>query len=221
MSTTKEQREFDSWFFKQSFVKQAECRSLGIIPYREQPQERFSFPIFANAKCFAYDPWDVELRSEEDTFVSRERLREIISKILLTLERSPERSVRLHVELLRLVLRTPDAMTNGEMCSQYPDITRQGIHYRVQEMRRILFGNKTRKVKGRAQANAPKTLNENIQRKAKGSGELQLQPVPSKLRTKRGEAKGIPKAKVSNSKSTKESNRKDMERKKPRPPRKE
>ena len=160
MSTTKEQREFDNWFFKQTFVKQAECRSLGIIPYREQPQERFSFPIFANAKCFAYDPWDVELRSEEDTFVSRERLREIISKILLTLERSPERSVRLHVELLRLVLRTPDAMTNGEMCSQYPDITRQGIHYRVQEMRRILFGNKTRKVKGRAPApvkESPKT----------------------------------------------------------------
>ena len=150
MSTTKEQREFDNWFFKQSFVKQAECRSLGIIPYREQPQERFSFPIFANAKCFAYDPWDVELRSEEDTFVSRERLREIISKILLTLERSPERSVRLHVELLRLVLRTPDAMTNGELCSQYPDITRQGIHYRVQEMRRILFGKKEKKVKARA-----------------------------------------------------------------------
>jgi len=149
MSTTKEQREFDNWFFKQPFVKQAECRSLGIIPYREQPQERFSFPIFANAKCFAYDPWDVEMRSEEDTFVSRERLREIISKILLTLERSPERSVRLHVELLRLVLRTPDAMTNGELCSQYPDITRQGIHYRVQEMRRILFGKKARKVKAR------------------------------------------------------------------------
>jgi hypothetical protein len=210
MSTTKEQREFDNWFFKQTFVKQAECRSLGIIPYREQPQERFSFPIFANAKCFAYDPWDVEMRSEEDTFVSRERLREIISKILLTLERSPERSVRLHVELLRLVLRTPDAMTNGELCSQYPDITRQGIHYRVQEMRRILFGKKPSTNKGRN-----KTLNENIQRKTEASGSLQLQQLQGKVPAERRKIKGVSKAKVSNSKRTKETHRKSLERKKP------
>jgi hypothetical protein len=210
MSTTKEQREFDNWFFKQTFVKQAECRSLGIIPYREQPQERFSFPIFANAKCFAYDPWDVELRSEEDTFVSRERLREIISKILLTLERSPERSVRLHVELLRLVLRTPDAMTNGELCSQYPDITRQGIHYRVQEMRRILFGKKPSTNKGRN-----KTLNENIQRKTEASGSLQLQQLQGKVPAERGKVKSLPTPAIPIGKAKKERNRKIMAHKKP------
>ena len=136
---TAEQRTFDSWFSSQPFPKQAEMRRLGVIPYREMPQDRYVFEVRPNSAAYRFDPIDDELRKEDDTFVSRERLREIVGRILDTLARSPDRTVRLHIELVRIALRTPDSLSYGDICSHY-SMTRQGVHYRVKEMRRVLSG---------------------------------------------------------------------------------
>lgn len=142
---TADQRAFDSWFRSQPSVKQAMLRREGVIPYREMPAERYVFEVKPESGAWAHDPWDEELRTEEDTFISRERVREIIGRVLDSLSRSPDRNVRLHLELVRMAIRTPDALSNGEICASY-SLTRQAVHYRVMEMRRVLFGKKRKAV---------------------------------------------------------------------------
>ena len=200
---TAEQRTFDSWFSSQPFPKQAEMRRLGVIPYREMPQDRYVFEVRPNSAAYRFDPIDDELRKEDDTFVSRERLREIVGRILDTLARSPDRTVRLHIELVRIALRTPDSLSYGDICSHY-SMTRQGVHYRVKEMRRVLSGIAPKPIKS----------NESKTRQKKGNSVLRLREVPFDVRKKLGKAKGVRKSTLSDNKAAKAYDGKGLARKK-------
>lgn len=135
----KAQRDFDRWFFAQSKDKQDVMREQGINPYREMGDPRRGLaPLFEKSYYFGYTQGD-SAHTEAETFVSREKVAELVGRILATLAVSTSPEVRLHVELLKVALRTHDAL-NGEQLGKLYDLGRAGINYRVQRMREVLEG---------------------------------------------------------------------------------
>ena len=130
-------KRFDSWFFSQSTKRQKQLREGGVVPYCETPADDYVFEVRPDSKAFVFDPWNEPDRVEHDTFYSREKVRELVSRILMTLSSSASPEVRLHLELLKIALRLPDAL-NGEDLATITNFTRGGIHHRVQQMRQVL-----------------------------------------------------------------------------------
>ncbi len=137
---TKARSDFDRWFFSFSKAEQMAMRAKGILPYSEMKSDEYIFPVnteSAKAVCTPiYDPSDP---TDSDTFYSRERVEEFTRRILDTLEYSHSPEVRLHFQLLRIVLRDHRAM-DGESLAKLFGMTRAGINFRVQKIRETLFG---------------------------------------------------------------------------------
>lgn len=177
-------RRFDAWFYAKPKAEQEMMREKGIVPYREMPQPRHAFPIVKEHKAFSFDPWADGDRVETDTFYSREKVREFIARLLASLDTSSEPEVRLHMALVRLVLRTPDAMTN-EQLGKLHGLSRQAVNLHVQKMRKTL-----------GMMPEANFQNGNTNRKEGEACRIRLRKVEKHVSLEGRETKGIRKAKV-------------------------
>ena len=110
----KEEAEFDKWWDSLPWAEQAQLRALDppIIPYREMPLPRYSFPVYANDSKFSTaDPRKTTEPEDFDGWMTRERVQEIIGDLLTLLGSSSEKSVQHHFDIIRIVMQTTDAPT--------------------------------------------------------------------------------------------------------------
>jgi len=131
-----EETAFDAWWDTLTGDQQASFRSLNppIIPYRELPLPRYAFPIYANdSKFSAGDPRKVDEVKEEDGWVTRERVQEILSDVLAMLGASSDKSVLHHFDLVRIILQTPDAPTQVDLANRM-GLTKQAVSVRVKKL---------------------------------------------------------------------------------------
>lgn len=132
----KEETEFDEWWDKLTRAEQAELRALDppIIPYREMPLPRYSFPIYANDSKFASaDPRKVTEQTETDGWVTRERVQEIVADLLTLLSSSSDKSVQHHFDIIKIVMQTTDAPTQVDLAKRM-GLTKQAVCVRVHKM---------------------------------------------------------------------------------------
>lgn len=131
-----EEAIFDAWFDGLPAEQQQHLRSQipPIIPYREMPFARYSFPIYANDTKFASaDPRRITEPAESDGWVTRERVGEIISDVLAMLGASPDKAVQIHFEMVKIILQTSDAPTQLEL-AQRLGLTKQAVSVRVKKL---------------------------------------------------------------------------------------
>jgi hypothetical protein len=133
-----EEADFDRWFDTLSKAEQANLRAQDppIIPYREMPLPRYSFPVYANDTKFATaDPRriDEQVAITEDTWVTKERVQEIISDILAMLGASPDKVVQHHFDLVRIILQTTDAPTQVDLAKRM-GLTKQAVSFRAKKL---------------------------------------------------------------------------------------
>lgn len=131
-----EEKVFDAWWDTLTADQQAAYRSLNppIIPYREMSQPRYSFPIYANDSKFASsDPRKADETKEEDGWVTRERVQEVISDVLAMLGASSDKAVLAHFDLVRIILQTPDAPTQVDLANRM-GLTKQAVSVRVKKL---------------------------------------------------------------------------------------
>jgi len=132
----KEETEFDEWWDRLTRAEQAELRALDppIIPYREMPLPRYSFPIYANDSKFASaDPRKVTEQTESDGWVTRERVQEIVADLLTLLSSSSDKSVQHHFDIIKIVMQTTDAPTQVDLAKRM-GLTKQAVCVRVHKM---------------------------------------------------------------------------------------
>ena len=131
-----EETAFDAWWDTLTAEQQAVYRSLNppIIPYRELPLPRYAFPIYANDTKFASsDPRKADEIKEEDGWVTRERVQEILSDVLAMLGASSDKAVQAHFDLIRIILQTPDAPTQVDLANRM-GLTKQAVSVRVKKL---------------------------------------------------------------------------------------
>ena len=133
-----EEAEFDSWFDSLPKAEQAKLRALDppIIPYREMPLPRYSFPVYdQDAKFATADPRraDEQPTSFDDTWVTKERVQEIIADVLAMLGASPDKAVQHHFDLVRIILQTPDAPTQVDLAKRM-GLTKQAVSFRAKKL---------------------------------------------------------------------------------------
>jgi hypothetical protein len=133
-----EEAEFDAWFDSLTKAEQANLRAQDppIMPYREMPLPRYSFPVYdQDAKFATADPRriDEQPTSYEDTWVTKERVQEIISDILAMLGASPDRVVQHHFDLVRIILQTHDAPTQVDLAKRM-GLTKQAVSFRAKKL---------------------------------------------------------------------------------------
>lgn len=129
-----EEAAFDRWFATLPKKKQAEYRRRNAGPYSEMWQPRHSFPIYDNAEQWnGDDPRRAELQIESDTWVSLERMQEVIADCLAMLGASDERAVVNHFDLIRIVLGLPDAPQQTELARRMK-LTKQAVSIRAKKM---------------------------------------------------------------------------------------
>lgn len=133
---TEEEKAFDTYFYSLPAEKQAEFRALDppLLPYRELPQPRNIFPIYENDSAFSTaDPRKLEAHTETDSWVTRERLLEVVSDLLTMLGASPDKAVQAHFDLIRIILQTPDAPTQLEVAKRM-GLTKQAVSVRAKRL---------------------------------------------------------------------------------------
>jgi hypothetical protein len=131
-----EEAAFDAWWDTLTAEQQAQFRSLNppIIPYREMPFPRYAFPIYANDSKFSSgDPRRNDEVKEEDGWVTRERVQEILSDVLAMLGASSDKAVLAHFDLVRIILQTPDAPTQVDLANRM-GLTKQAVSVRVKKL---------------------------------------------------------------------------------------
>jgi len=132
-----EEDEFDKWYDSLPAEKQKELRALDppIIPYREMPQLRYSFPIYdsCSEKYATEDVRRLEEDHDEDTFISRERVVEIINDLISMMGASTDPVIAHHFELIKIILQTSDAPSQSQLAAKM-NLTRQAISARAKRM---------------------------------------------------------------------------------------
>lgn len=133
-----EEAQFDDWFDSLSKAEQANLRAQDppIIPYRELPLPRYSFPVYANDTKFATaDPRRIDEQRAviDDTWVTKERVQEIICDILSMLGASPDKVVQHHFDLVRIILQTTDAPTQVDLAKRM-GLTKQAVSFRAKKL---------------------------------------------------------------------------------------
>ena len=183
---TKATRDFDAWFYSQPKQKQAAMRLDGVLPYREMKANEYVFPVNTTSDSAVITPlYDPSDKVDSDTFYSREKVEEFTRRLLRTLEYSHSDEVRLHFELIRLVLRDSEAMTNDALAKRF-NMTRAGINFRVQRIRQVISGGKdgkscvSRKMPQNTHENRGKTASNPIKESPKGGVKPRVATHPGK-----------------------------------------
>lgn len=138
---------FDKWFDSLPVAERKRLRDGGVLPYREQAKPEYVFNVQGSHPVFSHDPFNEKPRTEEETFISRDKVLELIGRMLETFSVSHSKEVRLHVELLKIAMRYHGAMSGVELARMYR-LTRAAVNLRVQKIRRVLEPSKKGK-KGR------------------------------------------------------------------------
>lgn len=131
-----EEAAFDAWWDTLTAEQQHSFRSLNppIIPYREMPLPRFSFPVYVNDSKFASDdPRKQKEGKDEDGWITRERVQEIVSDVLAMLGASSDKAVIAHFDLVKIILQTPDAPTQSALAERL-GLTKQAVSVRVKKL---------------------------------------------------------------------------------------
>jgi hypothetical protein len=129
-----EERLFDRWFATLTKKEQAEYRKRGAGPYREMSLPRHSFPIYDNSAHWnGDDPRRAEPETESETWVSLERMQEVLSDALAMLGASDDQAVVNHFDLISIVLGLPDAPQQTELARRMK-LTKQAISIRAKKM---------------------------------------------------------------------------------------
>jgi hypothetical protein len=129
-----EEAAFDRWFATLSKREQAKYRKNNAGPYSEMGLPRHSFPIYDNAEQWnGDDPRRAEPQIETDTWVSLERMQEVIADCLAMLGASDDKAVVNHFDLIRIVLGLPDAPQQTELARRMK-LTKQAVSIRAKKM---------------------------------------------------------------------------------------
>jgi hypothetical protein len=129
-----EEALFDRWFAALPKKKQAEYRKRNAGPYKEMGLPRHSFPIYDNSEQWnGDDPRRAEPQIESDTWVSLERMQEVIADCLAMLGASDEAAVVNHFDLIKIVLGLPDAPQQTELARRMK-LTKQAISIRAKKI---------------------------------------------------------------------------------------
>jgi hypothetical protein len=88
-----------------------------------------------DAKFATADPRraDEQPTSFDDTWVTKERVQEIIADVLAMLGASPDKAVQHHFDLVRIILQTPDAPTQVDLAKRM-GLTKQAISFRAKKL---------------------------------------------------------------------------------------
>jgi len=109
-------------------------RDAGCGPYREMALPRHSFPVYENSADFgSHDPRKEVDKITEETWVTGERVSEIIRDVLAMLGSSTEEAVVHHWELVKIVLQMPDCLTENELANRM-GLTKQAISVRAKKI---------------------------------------------------------------------------------------
>jgi hypothetical protein len=172
-------KRYDAWFKSLPKVQQDKLREEGAGPYSEARTHDHVFPIYEQAAIWAYKPNDV--RVEQDEFISREQVANIVNDVVQMLGYTRDPRVRRHWELMRLILRAPGHL-NGKEIGEMFGVTKQAISIQAKGM--LAFVDKRRQASVQAQLDAaahtpetpPKGISFDPPRRPRGSD------TPSKKR---------------------------------------
>ena len=131
-----EEDEFDEWWDSQTKELQDEMRQMDppLIPYREMPMPRNVFPVYDYDSKFATaDPRKAEDQIINEGWITTERMKEIVGDVLALVGASPEKSVRAHFDMIRIILETPDAPTQVDLAERM-GLTKQAVSIRLKNM---------------------------------------------------------------------------------------
>lgn len=135
---SKATRDFDKWFFSLPKEQQTTLRESGVKPYAELKCRHYVIefdPEHNNGDTPL--PWDEPTPDNSETFYSRDKVQEIVRRLLDAIGYSLDPRVRLHFLLIKLALRMPDAV-DGKRVARLFGITKAGVSFRVQRIREIL-----------------------------------------------------------------------------------
>ena len=142
-------KRYDAWFKSLPKVQQDKLREEGAGPYSEARVHDHVFPIYEQAAIWAYKPNDV--RVEQDEFISREQVANIVNDVVQMLGYTRDPKVRRHWELMRLILRAPGHL-NGKQIGEMFGVTKQAISIQAKGM--LAFVDKRRQASVQAQLDA-------------------------------------------------------------------
>ena len=142
-------KRYDAWFKSLPKVQQDKLREEGAGPYSEARTHDHVFPIYEQAAIWAYKPNDV--RVEQDEFISREQVANIVNDVVQMLGYTRDPRVRRHWELMRLILRAPGHL-NGKEIGEMFGVTKQAISIQAKGM--LAFVDKRRQASVQAQLDA-------------------------------------------------------------------
>ena len=129
-----EELVFDKYFYSLPKIEQQKLRDAGCGPYREMALPRHSFPVYENSADFgSHDPRKATDTITEETWVTGERVSEIIRDVLAMLGSSSDEAVQHHWELVKIVMQTPDCLTENEL-AQRMGLTKQAISVRAKKI---------------------------------------------------------------------------------------
>ena len=129
-----EEAIYDKYFYSLAKTEQQKMRDAGCGPYKEMALPRHSFPVYENSNDFGVcDPRKEADKVVEETWVTGERVSEIIRDVLAMLGSSTDDAVRHHWELVKIVLQMPDALTENELANQM-GLTKQAISVRAKKI---------------------------------------------------------------------------------------
>ena len=133
-----EERIYDKWFYSLPKKRQKELRDNGCNPYGDMPLARYSFPVYKNSNEYATEDNTVINKnyipeSEEQTWITKERVTEIISDVLAMLGSSDNQEVINHFDLVRIMLNMPGAPMQKEL-GERMGLTKQAISIRAKNI---------------------------------------------------------------------------------------
>jgi hypothetical protein len=127
---------YDEWFYALPKDDQDNMRKHGCGPYAEMGVPRYSFPIYdpKNNKSFmGDDPRYQEPITTSDTWVSQERMQEIIADVLAMMGASSDPAVVAHFDLIKIVMQMPNAPTQVELAHKL-GLTKQAVSVRAKKL---------------------------------------------------------------------------------------
>lgn len=131
-----EESIFDDWFYGLPKDEQDAMRKAGCGPYAEMGVPRYSFPIYDpnNNKSFmGDDPRHQEPITTSDTWVSQERMQEIIADVLAMMGASSDPAVVAHFDLIKIIMQMPNAPTQVELAHRL-GLTKQAVSVRAKKL---------------------------------------------------------------------------------------
>ena len=129
-----EEKVFDKWFYSLAKDKQQQMRDVGCGPYREMALPRHSFPVYDNAKAFGiYDPRADEHKTIDETWITGEKVSEIIRDVVAMFQSSGDPVIDAHWDLVRIIMQMPDAPTQADLARRL-GLTKQAISIRAKKL---------------------------------------------------------------------------------------